>query len=112
MMKICAWCNRFEGITIKGLSITHVMCEACKEHMWNLQHGSLKRIVLFKELPIIFLGLVISKVLPLTRKAIFKFKLAREHYLSQLQLMCRIMDLGVNRNLAIKICKVLTYKLY
>ena len=113
MIKICAWCNRLEGITLKGRGITDVMCMDCKNHYWKLAIGDpTQRVILPREMILIFFGVLISDLYSLTRKVIFKLKLAREHYLNDLHLMCRVMDLGVSRNRAIKICKVLTYKLY
>ena len=37
-------------------------------------------------------------------------KLAREHYLNPLHLMCRGMDLGLTRKQATRISKILAYK--
>jgi len=39
-------------------------------------------------------------------------QLAREHYLNPLHLMCRGMDLGLSRKMAIRISKILTFKLW
>jgi len=39
-------------------------------------------------------------------------RLAREHYLNPLHLMCRGIDLGLSRDKAIRISKILTFKLW
>jgi len=39
-------------------------------------------------------------------------RLAREHYLNPLHLMCRGIDLGLSRDNAIRISKILTFKLW
>ena len=112
MIKICAWCNKLEGFTLKGRGITDVMCLTCKDHYWALAQGlKSKRVILSSERPLIILGSIISKTPRLIRRAVFDLKLARAHYLNQLHLMCRAMDLGFSRDRAIKISKVLTYKI-
>jgi len=112
MIKICAWCNKLEGFTLKGRGISHVMCQSCKDHLWDIEQGTPpERIFLFRELHLIALGFAISKTHRLIKRILLDLKLARQHYLSQIQLMCRVMDLGVSRNRAIKICRILTYKI-